>query len=120
MKATLVDFGKDAAVYTLEGTTRNELENKLNLFFTSQGLPLKKDTDNEKVYEKGNKIVRFLFGVFVKYFKVKLQIEESNGIFTVKMIRNMNIILSGGIAGINSSRKKFGELSEAFKTYFSA
>lgn len=120
MKATLVDFGKDAAVYRIEGATRNELENKLNLFFGSQDLPLKKDNGNEKIYEKGNKVVRVLFGVFVKYFKIKLEIEESNGLFTVKMIRNMNLVLSGGLAGIHASRKKFGEISDAFKTYFSA
>jgi len=120
MKATLIDFGKDAAVYTIDGATRNELENKLNLFFGSQDLPLKKDNGNEKIYEKGNKFVRFLFGVFIKYFKVKIQIEESSGTFTVKLIRDMNLILSGGLVGLNASRKKFGEISDAFKMYFSA
>lgn len=120
MKVTVIDFGKDAVVYSIEGTTRNELENKLNLFFNSQGLPLKKDKGDEKVYEKGNIIVRILLGVFVKYFKVKLQIEESNGIFTVKMIRNMNYILSGGLAGMQASRKRFAEISDAFKSYFSS
>lgn len=55
MQVTVVDFAKDRIVYNMTGCTKEELDNKLNLFFTSQGyrekkqrvnlLPLKKATE---------------------------------------------------------------------------
>jgi hypothetical protein len=40
MQATLVDF-KDRVIYNITGCTAEELDNKLNLFFSSEGYKLK-------------------------------------------------------------------------------
>ena len=85
MPATLVDFANDSVIYNITGITKAELENKLNLFFTSQELPLKSDDGNEKAYQKGNKVMRVLFGVFVKYFRVTVSIKEQDGLFSVRL-----------------------------------
>ena len=118
MQTTLVDFGNDSVVYNITGTTREELENKLNLFFASENLPLKSDKGDEKIYQKGNKTLRVLLGVFVKYFKLAVSIKQQDDVFSVRILRDMNLVLSGGLIGINKSRKEFARLSEAFKVYF--
>ncbi len=119
MQTTLVDFGNDSVVYNITGTTREELENKLNLFFASESLPLKSDKGDEKIYQKGNKTLRVLLGVFVKYFKLAVSIKQQDDVFSVRILRDMNLVLSGGLIGINKSRKEFARLSESFKAYFS-
>ena len=119
MQTTLVDFGNDSVVYNITGTTREELENKLNLFFASENLPLKSDKGDEKIYQKGNKTLRVLLGVFVKYFKLAVSIKQQDNVFSVRILRDMNLVLSGGLIGINKSRKEFARLSESFKAYFS-
>ena len=118
MQTTLVDFGNDSVVYNITGTTREELENKLNLFFASESLPLKSDKGDEKIYQKGNKTLRVLLGVFVKYFKLAVSIKQQDEVFSVRILRDMNLVLSGGLIGINKSRKEFARISEAFKAYF--
>lgn len=118
MKATLVDFGNDSVVYNITDTTKEELDNKLNLFFAAENLPFKSETGEERVYQRGNKTLRVLLGVFVKYFRVLVTIRRQNELFSVRLQRDMNLILSGGAIGIVKSRKEFTRLSEAFKVYF--
>ncbi|MBK8140207.1 MAG: hypothetical protein IPK57_03785 [Chitinophagaceae bacterium] len=118
MQITLVDFANDLVVYNITGISREELENKLNLFFAAENLPLKSDKPDEKVYQKGSKIMRIIFGVFVKYFKVVVSIKQQDELFSVKIVRDMNILLSGGLIGINKSRKEFTRITEAFKVHF--
>ena len=118
MQAALVDFSNDTVVFNITDTTREELENKLNLFFSSESLPLKADSGDEKVYQKGNKVMRIVFGVFVKYFKLVVTIKQQDGLFSVKIFRDMSLVLSGWLIGINKSRKEFSRISDAFKAYF--
>ena len=118
MQATLVDFSNDTVVYNITGTSKEELENKLNLFFASESLPLKKDSGDEKIYQKGNKVLRVLLGVFVKYFKLVVTIKQQGDLFSVRILRDMNLAMSGGLIGINKSRKEFARISDAFKAYF--
>jgi len=40
MQITLVDFANDLVVYNITGISREELENKLNLFFAAEKMPL--------------------------------------------------------------------------------
>lgn len=118
MKASLVDFSNDTVIYNITGTTRQELENKLNLFFASENLPLKSEKLDEKIYQRGNKVLRVLFGVFVKYFKLVVTVKQQDELFSIRIFRDMNLILSGGLIGIKKSRAEFNRISEAFKVYF--
>lgn len=118
MQIKVADFGDDSIVYNITGCTREALENKLALFFTSENLVLKSDTPDEKVYGRGNKILRVLLGVFVKYFKLTVSVHQQNDIFSVRLFRDMNFIMSGGLIGIKSSRKEFTRITDAFKIYF--
>jgi hypothetical protein len=118
MQINVTDFTNDAIVYTISGCTQNELENKLNLFFTSQDLIVKTDKPDEKMYIRGNKVLRFLFGVFVKYFKITVTIKKENELYSVRLLRDMNFYMSGGLIGRKSARKEFSRITDAFKIYF--
>ncbi len=118
MNCTVVDFGKDSIVYNISGTSREELDNRLNLFFSSQNLKMKKDKPEEKVFQRGSAIARMLLGVFVKYFKVLIVVSGANDVYSVKLKREMNFFMSGGAIGLMKARKEFERLNEDFKTYF--
>ena len=118
MNCKVVDFGKDTVVYAISGTSKAELDNKLNLFFASENLSLKTDTGEERVFQKGNKIMRILLGVFVKYFKIVATVKQEGELFSVRLHRDMGLILSGGLVGMRASRKEFERINEAFKVYF--
>jgi len=118
MQIAVTDFGSDSVVFNITGITKGELDNKLNLFFASENLLLKKDNPEEKIYQKGNKTLRILLGVFVKYFKIVVTIKNQGDLYSVRLLRDMNLFLSGGVIGINKSRKEFTRITEAFKTYF--
>jgi len=118
MQINVTDFTDDSIVYTISGCTQHELENRLNLFFSSQDLTVKSDKPEEKMYIKGNKVLRILFGAFVKYFKVTVTIRKENELFTVRLLRDMNFFMSGGLIGRKSARKEFSRITDAFKIYF--
>lgn len=117
MQATVVDFAKDRIVYNITGTTKEELENKLNLFFTSEGYTLKSQKEETYTYTKGNRVLRLLLGAFVKYHKQSVIIKNEGALFSV-MLHKDSSGMSGGLIGMNQVKKEFARLSEAFKTYF--
>ena len=106
MQVTVVDFAKDRVIYNMTGCTKEELDNKLNLFFTSEGYTL-----------KGNRVLRILFGAFVKYHKQSVIVKNEGELFSV-MLHKDSTGMSGGLIGMNQVKKEFARLSEAFKAYF--
>jgi len=119
MDCKIVDFAKDSIVYNITGCTKEELDNKLNLFFSSERFSQKSDTPSGKVFQRGNKVLRILFGVFVKYFRVTVSVKSEEHLFSVRVVRDMNLALSGGLMGFAASRYEFNRLMEQFKIYFS-
>ena len=117
MEVKVVDFAKDLIIYNMTGCTREELDNKLNLFFTSQGYKIKKATSESTTYEKGNRILRLILGAFVKYHKQTVTIKNEGELFSVMLHRDSSG-MSGGVIGMNQVKKEFSRLGDAFKEYF--
>lgn len=117
MQLTVVDFAKDRVVYNVTGCTREELENKLNLFFTSEGYKLLSSEAETRTYSMGNRTLRILFGAFVKYHKQSVITKQEGDVFSVMLHRDSTGI-SGGLIGMNQVKKEFARLTEAFKAYF--
>ncbi len=117
MQATVVDFAKDRVIYNITACTKEELENKLNLFFTSEGYTLKSSQGEVSAYTKGNRVMRILFGAFVKYHKQSVTIKNEGSLFSL-MLHKDSTGMSGGVIGMNQVKKEFARLSEAFKVYF--
>lgn len=118
MNCTVVDFAKDRTVFNITDCTKEELDNKLNLFFTSEGYTFLSDKGDERKYKKGNKILRYLFGAFVKYHQVAMTVKSENNLFSV-LLKKDSSGFSGGLIGMNQVKKEFARLTEAFKVYFS-
>ncbi len=118
MQATVVDFAKDRIIYNITGCTKEELDNKLNLFFTSEGYTLKSSEGETATYTKGNRVMRLLFGAFVKYHKQSVIIKNEGELYSV-MLHKDSTGMSGGLIGMNQVKKEFARLADAFKAYFS-
>ena len=118
MQATVVDFEKDRLVFNINGCTADELDNKLNLFFTSESYKLKSAEGDVRKYEKGNRVLRILFGAFVKYHKQSVTVVRQGDAYTLTLQKESSG-MSGGLIGMNQVKKEFARLSEAFKAYFS-
>lgn len=119
MQVNVVDFAKDRVIYNMTGCTKEELENKLNLFFTSEGYILKSNEGEIYTYTKGNRVMRLLFGAFVKYHKQSVVIKNEGELFSV-MLQKDSTGMSGGLIGMNQVKKEFARLAEAFKAYFNS
>ena len=117
MQATVVDFAKDRVIYNITGCSHAELQNKLNLFFTSEGYTLKSSVGEVFTYTKGNRVMRILFGAFVKYHKQSVTIKNEGELFSL-MLHKDSTGMSGGLIGMNQVKKEFARLSEALKAYF--
>ena len=117
MQANVVDFAKDRVVYNITGCTRAELDNKLNLFFSSNGYQVKSENGETKTWKKGNRVMRILFGAFAKYHQQGVTIKQEGDLFSLLFFRD-STGMSGGAIGMNQVRKEFTRLSEAFKAYF--
>jgi hypothetical protein len=117
MQATVVDFAKDRVIYNFTNCTKAELDNKMNLFFTSQGYTLKSSEGESSSYTKGNRVLRLLLGAFVKYHKQTVIIKNQGDLFSV-LLQKDSTGMSGGLIGMNQVKKEFARLSEAFREYF--
>ncbi|HMR91372.1 MAG TPA: hypothetical protein PKC69_03615 [Chitinophagaceae bacterium] len=117
MQFQVVDFAKDRVVYNFTDCTREELENKLHLFFTAEGYKYKGDKDGGKIYTKGNKALRAILGAFWKYFKLFVVVKNENNLFSVLVQKDASGLM-GGAVGMHQVKKEFTRITEAFKTYF--
>jgi hypothetical protein len=118
MNCTVADFAKDRVVFNITGTTKEELDNKLNLFFTSEGYKYQGEKDNGKIYTKGNKALRAILGAFWKYFKIFVSVKNEKDLYSVLVQKDASGLM-GGAVGMQQVRKEFERLVEGFKVYFS-
>ncbi len=117
MQATVIDFAKDRVIYNITGCTPEELDNKLNLFFSSEGYKHKSTTGEVRTYEKGNRVMRILFGAFTKYHKQAVTVKHEGNLFSI-LLQKDSTGMSGGLIGMNQVKKEFARLADAFKEYF--
>lgn len=118
MQSTLVDAAPDKLVLNITGCTKEELDNKLNLFFTSEGYKLKSAEAEVRTYEKGNRVLRIILGAFIKYHKQSVAIKNNGELFSLMLLKD-STGMSGGLIGMSQVKKEFARLVEAFKVYFS-
>jgi hypothetical protein len=116
MQVQVTDFAKDRIIYQVSNATREELDNRLHLFFGSEGYKPKTVTGEKWVFEKGNRVLRILFGAFVKYHKQSISIVPQGDGFQLLLHRDSSG-LSGGLIGMHQVRKEFEGMTERFKAY---
>lgn len=116
MVTTLKDFSKKNYTYEVSGCTRPELESKVALFMNNEGYKQKKVEGDTVTYEKGNRIMRILFGAFAKYHKQLVSVGGVQEPYLVDVARSSSG-MSGGAIGMAQVRKEFERLNEGFRQY---
>jgi hypothetical protein len=94
-----------------------ELENRLNLFFSSEGYDLRSARSDQRVFEKGNRLLRNLFGAYFKFYRLRLFIKKEGDRYMLVFQKDLSGI-SGGLIRENQVNKEFIRLNEAFQHYF--
>lgn len=118
MNFVIAEASKDHVFYSFSNCTREELDNRLNLFFVSQGYTYKGESENGKIYTKGNQALRVILGALWKYFKMLILVRPQGDTFSVLVKRDASGFM-GGVIGVVQVRKEFARVNEAFKAYFS-
>jgi len=114
---TVIHNDKDQVQYAIDGCTYKELENRFHLFFSSEGYRLRSAGSGKHIYEKGNRLLRNLFGAFFKYYRQRLIITSDRDKYSVIFQKDLSGI-SGGLIREKQVNREFSRLNEAFQYYF--
>jgi hypothetical protein len=105
---------KDAVGHLYRGITPADMAQTLHNILVKEGYSLTTGQPGNGVYERGNRVLRILFGAFVKYFKwTILTADAGEGITRVKMSRETSG-MSGGVIGMNQVKNEFNRLKALF------
>jgi hypothetical protein len=113
----VVHSTKNEITYTIIGYTITELDNRLNLFFSSEGYDLKSVRFDERVFEKGNRLLRNLFGAYFKFYRLRLFMKKEDDRYLLLFQKDLSGI-SGGLIRENQANKEFIRINEAFQHFF--
>jgi len=117
MNITLAESAPDRHIYNVSGCSKEELDNKMNLFFSSEGYKLRSAETETRVYEKGNRALRLLFGAMATYHKQSVTIKTNGNGFQILLLKD-STGMSGGLIGMNQVKKEFARVSKDFMNYF--
>jgi hypothetical protein len=87
-----------------------ELASAVKIIMLNKGYQLVEGSINNGAYEKGNRVMRLLFGAMVKYYKFNIVVAENK----VKLSSGSSGF-SGGLIGVNQMQKETSQISELIK-----
>ncbi|HOK37704.1 MAG: hypothetical protein WHW07_00075 [Bacteroidales bacterium] len=99
------ETGQSFHTFIFECESVQSLANHVSETFIKRGYKLKDGNSFDGSYEKGDRILRLLFGAFVKYFKFKIKIENNK-----LHIHKESSGMSGGLIGMNQVNKEFNAI----------
>jgi hypothetical protein len=102
---------KSEATFTFKESA-SDAASKLKEFFSSEGYKLESGEDTSGTYGKGNDILQFLLGAFVKRFKFPFEISEKSGKTTLVIKNGTGSKVIGGAIGIARHNKEFKRVVE--------
>jgi hypothetical protein len=98
--------------HQFNGIDLNSLASSIDDVFVKQGYKLKNGQPGNGEYEKGNRIMRLLFGAFVKYFKFFVKLKQAEDQSIELLVTKTSSGFSGGLIGIGQVKKELNRLSE--------
>lgn len=113
-KLTNFQETQNGKTYSYEGTTVKELAGVINNFFLSQGYKLEEGSLENAIYGIGNKVMRILFGAFVKRYTFHIVVKEADANTIVEFSKGMSGV-SGGVIGVTKLNNEYKRLVEAMK-----
>lgn len=110
-----VQTTNDYFIHEYAGADMETLTKVINETMTTTGYKQIEGVADNAVYEKGNKVLRLLFGAFVKYFKFAIQVKPSeDGKLQLRVTKHASGV-AGGIIGISQVKKELKRLNELMK-----
>jgi hypothetical protein len=106
-----VDLSKHEARWTLSGKTAEGVAGNLSTEMLAQGYKLEVGTADNGVYGKGNKVMRILFGAFVKRFAFRVHVTNEGNATQLVFVKDGKGY-AGGVIGVNQVKKEFSRLVE--------
>lgn len=107
---------KDQVGHLYRGVSAADLAQTVHNQMLKDGYSLNTGQPGNGVYEKGNRVLRILFGAFVKYFKWTILVADAgDGVTRLRMSRETSG-MSGGVIGMNQVKNEFNRLKSAFST----
>lgn len=99
------------AMFRLSGATNQLLEMAITNCFAAKGYHVKSSEGDKITFERGNRVLRLLFGAFVKYYKFSVSVQVSGDNATVYFDKGSTGI-SGGVIGMVAIGKEFTRMAE--------
>lgn len=106
---------KERAIFSFTETTENEIASKINALFLKDGYKLEEGTEMKGKYGKGSKIMRILFGAFVKRFAFEVSVTNEGGIIKATLYKETKGY-AGGAIGVNQVKNEFKRLIAVWET----
>jgi hypothetical protein len=108
---------KEGFVYLYSGKSKDELAKKTKQIFINSGYQTVSEVLKNATYEKGNRMMRILFGAFSKYFKFKIEIKETENDGLSLQLKRATTGMSGGVIGMKQVTKEIERLSALFQEF---
>ncbi len=115
-KDELVRITKDKATYLFKSMGPDELGVKVKEYLSKSKYKLESGTPVNGVYGKGSKVLRVLFGAFVKRFEWQVTIakhEDKTGLVFTKLAKGY----VGGVIGVQQVKKEYQRITETLKAF---
>jgi len=101
--------------HVYSGISKGDLDKKIDKLFLSSGYKMKEGQVGKASYVKGNRVLRILFGAFVKYFKFHIETTKNSDAVKVTVGKETSG-MSGGVIGINQVKKELKHLASLLET----
>lgn len=93
------------------GVSAEDLAGLVNKKLIGAGYSISQGNPSDAIYEKGNRVMRLLFGAFVKYFKFGVRIEDAgNGQLKVR-VHKLTSGMSGGLIGMGQVKTELKRIA---------
>jgi hypothetical protein len=111
-----VRIEKDRAIYDFRNHSPQQIADKINAYLSKRGYKLEEGTIFSGKYGKGNKVLRILFGAFVKRFLWEVKVGEAHGITRLVFLKDSKGYI-GGIIGVNQVKNEYNDLTLAIQRF---
>ncbi|WP_029906258.1 hypothetical protein [Prevotella sp. 10(H)] len=99
-------------IYIYQNITVTDMQKEVETLMLSLGYKHL----GQGLFEKGNRVMRLLFGAFCKYFKFRVYVDDYDKGEVKVTVSKDTTGLSGGAIGVNQVKNEFYKLSKAFQT----
>ncbi len=98
------------------GVDAQTLAGLVNQKLVGSGYGILQGNPNDAIYEKGNRVMRLLFGAFVKYFKFGVRIEDAGDGQLKVRVHKLTSGMSGGLIGMGQVKTELKRIAQELST----